>query len=217
MTIEFYLNEVEFAATKILHAIWHEHSEYKKMNKELGELFQKTTSEYEKKQAVAHQKNNPFILYSWWNNSEELKILFDRNDKLDLLKRRIRARMFAVNVLAGNLLQIAKQGISITHGDSQNCPDGRQIGSQTLKSIIWHGRNQSLHWEEGKLRPEAVNCFKNLCREHGLAQFGMFKSQNLGFAVINILGWRTFENFKSDMLLLDKIDEACLPKDIIPI
>lgn len=43
---------------------------------------------------------------------------------------------FAVDTLAGGLLQIAKQGISIVHGNPHNCPSGRRIGSLTLKSII---------------------------------------------------------------------------------
>lgn len=213
MRMDNYLKQVEFAATSILHAIWHEHSDYENMNKELGELFQKTTSEYEEKQIVAHQKNNPAILYSWWNNSEELKTLFNKNNELDLLKRRIRARIFAIDALAGNLLQIAKQGISIVHGKPHNCPNGRFIGTQSLKAIIWNGRNQALHWEDSRLKPEITIFFRSLCLEHGLTHFGLFRSKSLGFAIVNILEWKTFDKFKSDMLLLNKENKISLVED----
>src|SRR4051794_20405960 len=49
-------------------------------------------------------------------------------------------------VIAGAILQIAKQGLSLSHGPLGNCPAGRGIGSQTLSTVIWQGRNQAMHY-----------------------------------------------------------------------
>jgi hypothetical protein len=203
--MEDYLNEIEFAVTPVLQAVWHEHVELEKMNAELGPLFEKVYAEYESMQSVArHAMSTGNVLLSrqaWKNNSGDDLVLFQKNGDADALKRRIAARRFAVDALAGNLLQFAKQGISIVHGNLQNCPEGRYIGTQTLKSVIWCGRNQSLHWEEGSLSVKVMGCFRRLSIENGISRFGMFTAKNLGFEVVQLLGWRTFKDFSSDLLL----------------
>ena len=84
----------------------------------------------------------------------------------------IDAKEFSLRTLSGALLQIAKQGISLVHGNLNSCPDGRSIGRETLKNIIWQARNQSMHFEEGNPRLPVRTCFANLEMDFG-AKFSL--------------------------------------------
>lgn len=53
--------------------------------------------------------------------------------------------------LSGSLLQYAKQGISMRWGPQKaGVPAGRDIHGLDLVELIWHGRNQAIHWEHGE-------------------------------------------------------------------
>lgn len=104
------------------------------------------------------------------------------------------AKEESIKTLSGALLQIAKQGISVIHGNLDNCIDGRIIKNEPIKNIIWQGRNQSLHYEEGTFRPPIVRCFGNLGIE--------LKAENLAKEIIDILDWNTYENYEKDLISL---------------
>jgi len=109
---------------------------------------------------------------------------------------------FSQATIAGALLQIAKQGISLVHNGLTICPDGRLIGSEPLKNIIWQGRNQSMHFEEGNYNISVQDCFHNLetiCD----AKFQL-SNKNLAFEMVTLLGWKSYEDYKNDMKLLQK-------------
>lgn len=119
------------------------------------------------------------------------------------LEWRIKVRKFSTYSLAGALLQFAKQGISTVHGNKENCPDGRYIGSQPLKTIIWEGRNQALHWEEGNFKNKRLcQCFDTLAKEID-PKFANYTTQNMALDIVELLGWTTFTAFKRDLLLLE--------------
>ena len=120
---------------------------------------------------------------------------------LKLLMDRLATREFSLASLAGTLLQFAKQGLSAVYGSPTNWPPGTAIGSQPLKTVILQARNQSEHWEEGNPRPLVETCFQTLEAEKG-TQFAQFRTKNLSFDVISILGWSTFTDFKNDMLTM---------------
>lgn len=103
-------------------------------------------------------------------------------------------------ILAGALLQIAKQGISITHGSLANCPQGRVIGREAIKNIIWQGRNQAMHFEEGKYSPKVIECFKNLEADYG-SRFKL-ADKNLAHEIVNILGWISYDRYECDIMQL---------------
>ncbi len=119
----------------------------------------------------------------------------------DILKH----RQFAYEVLCGGLLQIAKQGISFTYGKNclATCPTGRPIGSETLRNVIWQGRNQAEHFEEGSFKPAVVQCFANLEKSVG-PQFSLptQPAKNLAAHVIDALKWHTYEAYEKDMAAL---------------
>lgn len=203
MRMEDYLNEIEFAVTQVLSAVWHEHAEVESINAEMVQLSKSLWKKYmpdspygdDEIAEVKITGPRPSVFLT-----PEDEMLYQKNDKRRIIDSRILTRQFAVNALSGTLLQFAKQGISIVHGGLDSCPNGRAIGSQPLKAIIWNGRNQSLHWEEGVNRTVS-ECFRQLVREAGLA-FAAFNTDNLGFEVVSLLSWRTFADFKSDMLSL---------------
>lgn len=103
----------------------------------------------------------------------------------------------SMNILAGAVLQIAKQGISVVYRELSNCPSGRTIGNESLKNIIWQGRNQAMHFEEGKYSPPVIACFQNLEKIYG-PRFQL-AGKNLAFSVVGILGWTTYVKYEKDM------------------
>jgi hypothetical protein len=99
--------------------------------------------------------------------------------------------------LAGALLQFAKQGLSLVHGNRQNCPNGRQIGSQVLRDIIWQGRNQASNWESGQLQSQVIKFFQTLAQEQD-PKFSDYNKRNLAMEIIESLGWRDFCVFRAN-------------------
>lgn len=75
----------------------------------------------------------------------------------------------AVQAIAGAILQIAKQGISLVHGGLGAAPAGRALGSLAARDIIWQARNQSMHYEEpqAKLKKPLLDLFRTLEQEQG--------------------------------------------------
>ncbi len=107
----------------------------------------------------------------------------------------------AYNSLAGALLQIAKQGISFKFHGFSSCPNGRRIGThENLKNVIWQGRNQAMHYEEGRYNQNVRDCFQNLFNDFGTT-FNL-GTNNLALAVIDILGWDSYSKYENDLISL---------------
>ncbi|MEC2073404.1 hypothetical protein [Alkalihalophilus marmarensis] len=114
--------------------------------------------------------------------------------EIDELKDSISAKQESIKSLSGALLQIAKQGISIVHGTLESCPNGRVIKNESIKNIIWQGRNQSIHYEERRFRPAVIQCFENI----GIT----LNNENLAKEIIDLLNWRTYANYETDITSL---------------
>ena len=112
-------------------------------------------------------------------------------------------RQAAIQAICGAILQIAKQGISVVHGGLSDAPTGRMIGSAGVRDIIWQGRNQSLHYEEGKPKKGVLDLFATLEKEQG-PQFSLthHASQNRAAQVVQLLGWTTYAAYLSDMSMV---------------
>ena len=80
------------------------------------------------------------------------------------------------------------------------CPDGRIIGQESLKNIIWQGRNQAMHFEEGKYRKVVVKCFTKL--EINFGNRFELSDKNLAYDVLMLLGWESYTAYEKDMTLL---------------
>lgn len=203
MNMEDYLKEIEYAATQVLTAIWHEHDELKKidigivrLNNEVWKQFGVELPQGAENAIKVHFAGKPPKRFF----SDEEKMLYAEHERAQALRRRILARQYSIDALSGTILQFAKQGISIVHEGLEKCPDGRHLGTQVLKTTIWHARNQSIHWDE-KLKAPVSKCFRTLIRDFGM-RFAMFNSKSLGFEVVDLMSWRSFEDFKRDMLSL---------------
>jgi hypothetical protein len=120
------------------------------------------------------------------------------------LQASIDAKSVSINVLCGAVLQIAKQGISIVYGHLSQCPDGRSIGIEKLKNVIWQARNQSMHYEEGDFKQPVIDCFANLESSLG-NQFSLSlnRGKNLAHDVIEELGWKDYSIYESDLKSLN--------------
>lgn len=121
--------------------------------------------------------------------------------EIDALQTSIDAKEFSLRSLSGALLQIAKQGISITHGGLGACPSGRSIGSESLKNIIWQARNQSMHFEDGNPHPPVRSCFQNLENDFGSDfSLGANPPENLARHIVKLLGWVKYSVYEQDMV-----------------
>lgn len=119
------------------------------------------------------------------------------------LEESIVAKETATTALCGSLLQIAKQGLSLKYGDKvENCKAGRKIKSLGIQEIIWAGRNQSMHYEEGEpTNKHTKKAFAALEADHG-PQFCAKHKTNLARLIVNLLGWTTVANYTYDMEML---------------
>ena len=104
------------------------------------------------------------------------------------------------SVFATALLQVAKQGISAVHGSLDQCPGGRLVGRESLKSVIWAARNQAMHYEEGKFSKSVTDCFRSLEADFG-AGFSL-GVDNLSDRVVELLGWYDYNQYEADMASL---------------
>lgn len=108
----------------------------------------------------------------------------------------------ATSAAAGGVLQIAKQCISMAWTEEENrFNKGRLMGSQHLSSVIWHARNQALHFEEGVSKNTGTRqCIDRLHSELGLDNSDLgSKPRSLAKDVIALLEWHSYENFAKDM------------------
>lgn len=125
-----------------------------------------------------------------------------RNEIADL-QTTISAHQVAVQAICGALLQIAKQGISLVHGGLANAPTGRLIGTSHLRDVVWQGRNQAIHYEDGQFNQSVTALFSALEASHG-PQFSLVAHphQSRAKQVVALLDWRTYDNYLADASLL---------------
>jgi len=204
MTLAEYLNATEYAARTLLNAIWHEQAEIEALFAKVTALEQMVRADYIQAQAITNDAETADDVMLGVGRHWETYFGADRErhgqqQELEELRAAREARASALGALAGNLLQIAKQGLSTAFGDEANWADGRAVGSQTLKAVIRGARNQTIHWEEGQCRGATMQVFQGLSRDFGVP-FGDYNTANLAMLVITLLGWRTYDDYVADML-----------------
>lgn len=203
--MEQYLIDIEYAATSIIKSIWVEKEAIEALDKELVQLIRLADDKYNRAENLQQSEDNDDFMMGvglmWDAYFTEDKEAYHKDKELEKIKQTIFTHEFAINSLAAALLQFAKQGISIVHNGLGACPEGRFVGTQILKNIIWYSRNQALHFEEGKFSQPVKDCFEKLEAEVN-PEFGKFRHSNMAFGIIELLNWRTFENFKNDLLSL---------------
>jgi hypothetical protein len=204
MTLTEYLNEMEYAVTRVIESLWHERGEAAGLRKEIDELRKVVADNYARAQFIQQNAEDTDDLMigvgiHWDTYFGEDKEQYYKSKDLGVLEERLVAREFSYSSLAGTLLQYAKQGLSASFGKHANWPNGRLVSSQDLKTIILESRNQSEHWEEGNPFPKVEQCFNTLAAEKG-PEFAQYKTKNLAFEIVSMLGWHSYADFKNDLL-----------------
>jgi hypothetical protein len=104
---------------------------------------------------------------------------------------------------AGAILQIARQCISMTwRSYNERMDKGKVIGSQKLSKIIWHSRNQALHFEEGTPTNDSTRaCIEKIAEEFGLNIDDLDKfPRSLAREILGVLSWDKYEQFAIDIV-----------------
>ncbi|WP_306591427.1 hypothetical protein [Geothrix sp. 21YS21S-4] len=202
MDINAYLHEIEHALGSLLGSIWHDHERAQKLREEILHLKELAEDQYRRAEftqmnAMDSEDLMDGVGLYWDTYFGPDKDQHYKSISLEELEKMLEVREFSISALSGNVLQLAKQGLSLAYGSPSDWPSVRQIGSQTLAAVILQARNQTEHWEEGNPKPKVVICFDALTAEMG-PEFSRYREKNLAFEVISLLGWHTLEDFNRD-------------------
>ena len=121
------------------------------------------------------------------------------SEKLDKALNGIGTTIESMSCLAGAVLQIAKQALSIRHSKKPNIEDARKIGTQSVVEVIWEGRNHAMHWDEADPNDKVKNMLKALETDLDVT---IEAGKNNGLSVLGVLDWKSPENVISDLKIL---------------
>jgi hypothetical protein len=202
MTIDDYLVEINYALTCVMDALWHEFSEADNLRERIKALRADADHGYSRAEFIMDNSEDPddYMLGvgghidTYFGPDKEQ---FYKTGSLEELEARLASKEFSFSSLSGSLLQYAKQGLSVAYKEFKYWPDGRQIGTQTLKTVILEARNQALHWETNPRNGVKV-CFDLLAKDID-SKFSSYCVKNLAFDVVSMLGWKTVGDFKAEL------------------
>ncbi len=168
------------------------------------------------------QDEDPLDLNDRWasENPEKLKASLDA-------QRSFIAESFALATLCGGVLQIAAKAIECypvaialpddwaelmsgkAYRSARSFCIGRRVHDVPIGLVIYAGRNQATHFNEGKLSDVNTEIFRRLCAgnplltEKGLLDpsFDLDGSSMTNFAsnITALLGWRSFAAYDKDV------------------
>lgn len=102
----------------------------------------------------------------------------------------------SMSSLAGTVLQIGKQSLSIRHSGKPNIQNARGISSQNIVEVIWEGRNHAMHWDEADPKPKVRNMLNTLAGDLNITiEIG----KNNCLSILGALGWKTADNVIADL------------------
>jgi hypothetical protein len=203
MDMSTYLSEVEHAATSLITILWSEHKAVEASLRILRPLEVATDEGYSRAKFIIDNDFDDEGLGTsayWDTYFGPDKDRFHAAADLESAKVTLDTRTFSRASVASAILQFAKQGLSTVHGTPKNAPSGRTIMGEELKNIVWQGRNQALHWEEGNPHKAVAECFNNLSAVD--PRFANFMTTSMAFEVISILKWDNWSDFKNDLISL---------------
>lgn len=184
--IRDYLFQIQHAVDTVIEVLHREHDRVEEVREEVRRLTEATQGGYSHAEAAsslaADFDDDPLLGPSigWETYFGVDKERFHKEKELEALGEALLARDLSVGALAGSLLQYGKQGISIQYGKyRKGCPAGRLIGSTSLSDVIWCGRNQALHWEDGSFNDEVTACFEKLAAEIN-PTFARYRTRSMG-------------------------------------
>jgi len=202
MSLDAYLLQTEFAVKAIIDIIC---SDAKKLA-ELEHSLRHITAEFDVRyQIFLANEFHPAANYYHALMAKAHESQHTRQkqvlDDIEALTSTIDAKSASVGALAGALLQIAKQGISITYGKKQNAPKGAELGGLPIRDIIWEARNQTVHYENPReISADVVKIFEQIdaTRADGVT-WKPKERINYSFDVVRWLGWFDYNQYLSHM------------------
>ncbi|MFD5516944.1 hypothetical protein [Streptomyces sp. NPDC127066] len=214
MSMRTYLDEIRYAVEHIMPTLWHERDELRDLERQVKAAAARAAEEYSRAQFIMmnSEDSEDFMMGvgahwdSYWGPDKNRHYM---SQEAEQLRARLAARSFSTSALAGALLQYGKQCLSAAYGPYEKnknpWPTGRMIASQSTSTIIRCGRNQALHWEEGKLLKDTAACFDVLVGHNTV--FGECCDRSLALEVIELLGWRNYNDFERELLDIDAARE----------
>lgn len=112
----------------------------------------------------------------------------DDQSQIQTALTRIGATDEAMAVIAGAVLQLAKQVLSFRFGPKSSLPTSRLVGSQHLTELIWEGRNHSMHWEENSSKMPVDAMLQTLAKNFGLT---LLPNKNHAWTILSAIKWKT--------------------------
>jgi hypothetical protein len=170
---------------------------------DLDELMRRTTAVYIKRTSGGrinpsdYARMSPEEINNW--TARYMRDIGTLHAAADQVSMRIRDRHFSLGVLAGAILQMARQGISWRWGgydQAKGCPRVRDIRNNPalpIAKVVFAGRNQALHFEEEAMRKEPT--------QDVLDALGLLHApeKNLARDFLAILEWRDYDSYLKDM------------------
>lgn len=123
----------------------------------------------------------------------------DDTKRLEKALFSIGATVESMSGLAGSVLQIAKQALSIRHAGKPNLPKARTVGTQNIVEVVWEGRNHAMHWDEGAPRDRVKNMLDRLATDLNIT---IEVGKNNCLSILGALGWKAPEDVNSDLKAL---------------
>lgn len=206
MMITDYLKEVEHAVTTVITEIHRENDQLSALRSELAKFTAATDDGYHRVEFLAMNPDldDEFLGTGiYWDTYFGVdKDRFHKGIEIQSAVKRVAAHEFSISTLSGCLLQFGKQGISLHFGRKRACcPDGRILFGMPLHEVIWQARNQALHWEDNSFRPPIEDCFQTLAKSDPV--FSQYKCRSLAYEIVLLLGWRSLDDFRRDLMLLN--------------
>jgi len=129
---------------------------------------------------------------------QEAKKDFDQ--RLEIALESVGATVESMSCLAGTLLQIAKQALSLRYSRKPGI-SARKIVSQSIIEVIWEGRNHAMHWDEGEPRPDVKDMLNALSIDIGIS---IDLGKNNSLAILDALRWKSSDDMIADLKELTK-------------
>lgn len=169
MKMKEYLKEIEHAATETLRLVWSEREQFQVLDARIAALGAEIKQTHE---CITWLQANPDLdddmqstaMYwdSYFGPEKEAFHADVGRHNLELL---MAARQFSTDAQSGNILQYAKQGISLVHRGLKACPVGRRVATLSMRDVTWQGRNQTIHWDEAKFTQPVHEVFETRTRD----------------------------------------------------
>lgn len=197
-----YITDTEYAARSLLDLANNEHAKLQELTHELQSVESQLRAhkwDFETSD-LNDDFSDAYVMGAFGRMAEAAKQAEVLKTQLASLQASIGTRQQAIQAIAGSVLQIAKQGISTVHGGFTTAPEGRKVGSLSIKEIIWQARNQALHSEDNKFSKQVTDLFATLEQEHGVIfSLASHPGQSRAKQIVSLLGWSSYAAYVSDM------------------